>query len=84
MQILWTFNRDYTFSICELNLLQIARYSFSTTELVGNLNVLELHLRRRMQATRRDFRDRQDDPAFQAQYIALLVYLPSDTRLEKR
>ncbi|KAH0604492.1 uncharacterized protein H6S33_006869 [Morchella sextelata] len=84
MQILRTFNRDYTFSICELNLLQIARDGFSTTELVGNLDVLEPRLRRRMQAARRDLRDPQDDPAFQAQDIAPLVYLPSDTRVEKR
>jgi hypothetical protein len=37
-----------------------------------------------MQAVRRNLRDPQDDPVFQAQDIALLVYLPSETRVEKR
>ncbi|KAH8144458.1 uncharacterized protein LAJ45_11557 [Morchella importuna] len=84
MQILRTSNSDYTFSICELNLLQIARDGFLTTGLVGNLDVLEPRLRRRMQAARWDLRDTQDDPAFQAQGIAPLVHLPSDIRLQKR
>ncbi|KAH0610181.1 uncharacterized protein H6S33_011708 [Morchella sextelata] len=84
MQILRTFNRYYMFSICELNLLQIFRDGFSTTEFVSNLDILEQRLKRRMQVERRDLRDPQDDPAFQAQDVVPLVYLASDTRLEKR
>lgn len=84
MQTLRKFHRDYTFSICELNLLQIAQDGFSTSELVSNLDILEPHLRRRMHAARCDLRDPQDDPVFQAQGIAPLVYLTSDTRLENR
>ncbi|KAH0603593.1 uncharacterized protein H6S33_007915 [Morchella sextelata] len=37
-----------------------------------------------MQVARRDLRDPQDNPAFQAQDTALLIYLPSDTMVEKR
>ncbi|RPB09633.1 hypothetical protein P167DRAFT_577081 [Morchella conica CCBAS932] len=84
MQILRMFNHDYTFSICEINLLQIAQHGFLTPELVGNLNVFELHLKKRMQAGRRDLRDPRDDPAFQAHSIESLVCLQSETRLEKR
>ncbi|RPB07063.1 hypothetical protein P167DRAFT_579659 [Morchella conica CCBAS932] len=83
MQILRTFNRDYTFSICELNLLKIEQDGFSTSELVGNLDVSDSHLRWRMQAAIWDFRDPQNDPGFQAQGIAPLIYLPNDIRLGK-
>lgn len=78
------FNRDYTFSICELNILQIDQDGFLTSKFVGNLNNLEPHFKKRMQAVRQDMGDTQDNPAFQAQGIAPLVYLISDTRLEKR
>jgi hypothetical protein len=37
-----------------------------------------------MQAARRNLRDPQDGPVFQPQDITPLVYLPSDTRVEKR
>ncbi|RPB09240.1 hypothetical protein P167DRAFT_577354 [Morchella conica CCBAS932] len=84
MQIPRTFNRDYTFSICQLNLLEIAQSGFSTAELIGNLDVLETHLRRKMQPARQDLVDPQDDSAFQAQGFVPLVYLSSDTRVEKR
>lgn len=86
MEVHRMFNCDHTFSICELlvNLLQIVQNRFSTSELIGNLDVLQPHLKRRIHATRPDFRDPHDYQVFQAHGILSPVYLTSDRILGKK
>ncbi|KAI5836673.1 hypothetical protein DFP73DRAFT_532551 [Morchella snyderi] len=83
MQILRTFNRDYIFAMHGLNLLQIARDRFFTSDLVDNLKVLEPHLKRKLHHARRELANPQDDPAIQVGLIAPLGRFPKEEPVEK-
>ncbi|KAI5845806.1 hypothetical protein DFP73DRAFT_526338 [Morchella snyderi] len=84
MQILRTFNRDYIFGMHGLNLLQIARDGFSTSDQVDNLEVLEPQLKKRLHRARRELANPQDDPAIREEPVEKrLVKTPIDLTVVK-
>ncbi|KAI5839463.1 hypothetical protein DFP73DRAFT_598431 [Morchella snyderi] len=64
--------QDYIFARHGLNLLQIALDRYSTLDLVDNLEVLELHLKRRLHRATRKLANSQDHPAIRLKLIAPL------------